>query len=163
MQNTMTHTILARVSTLTLFLLLFSPLCLARTPKSPATFEVTYKSLDDNVIEVRFSAKIEEGWHIYSINQPKYGPTSATVKVSEGKGAELVPPLSFEGKELKVYDEMFEMEVTYFENQVVFIQKVKVTDSPFLLSGYLEYGACNDVTCLPPTKVKFHLTAQAIK
>lgn len=43
------------------------------------------------------------------------------------------------------------MKVRYFENTAQFVQKLKLTGGAYQIEGYLEYGACNDENCLPPT------------
>ena len=52
-------------------------------------------------------------------------------------------------------DPIFEMEVKFFEGTAKFSQKVKLTGGDYLITGYLEFGACNDQNCLPPTSVDF--------
>ncbi|WP_303394971.1 protein-disulfide reductase DsbD family protein, partial [Phocaeicola coprocola] len=59
------------------------------------------------------------------------------------------------GKEIKQMDPIFEMEVKFFEGTAKFSQKVKLTGGDYLITGYLEFGACNDQNCLPPTSVDF--------
>lgn len=52
------------------------------------------------------------------------------------------------------------MEVKFFEGTAKFSQKVKLTGGNYLITGYLEYGACNDQNCLPPTSVDFLIKEQ---
>ena len=59
------------------------------------------------------------------------------------------------GNEHEVFDQMFEMQVRYFENTAKFVQKVKFTGGAYAIEGYLMYGACNDSNCLPPSEVSF--------
>ena len=47
------------------------------------------------------------------------------------------------------------MNVRYFEDTVQFIQKVKFTGNDYFMDGFLEFGACNDESCLPPTQIPF--------
>ena len=57
-------------------------------------------------------------------------------------------------------DPIFEMEVKFFEKTAKFTQKVKLTGGKYSVSGYLEYGACNDENCLPPTSVDFTFSGE---
>jgi len=50
---------------------------------------------------------------------------------------------------------MFGMTVRYFEQTVAFVQQVRILSTQYSLAGYLQYGACNDQSCLPPTSVEF--------
>ena len=36
-----------------------------------------------------------------------------------------------------------------------FVQKVKFTKPEYTIDAYLEFGACNDENCMPPTSVDF--------
>lgn len=45
------------------------------------------------------------------------------------------------------------MNLRYFEGSVEFVQKVKFTKPNYHIDAYLEYGACNDQNCMPPTSV----------
>ena len=45
---------------------------------------------------------------------------------------------------------------TYYEDNVTFSQKIKLTGKEYKIEGYFEYGACNDESCLPPTSVDFN-------
>ena len=64
------------------------------------------------------------------------------------------------GKEISTFDKLFEMKVRYFENTAQFVQKLKLTGGAYQLEGYLEYGACNDENCLPPTQVPFQFSGR---
>ena len=52
-------------------------------------------------------------------------------------------------------DKLFEMEVRYFENTVTFVQKIRFTKPQYDIDCYVEYGACNDQSCLPPSEAVF--------
>ena len=47
----------------------------------------------------------------------------------------------------------FGAKLRYFENNVQFVQKVKFTKPNYDIDADLEYGACNDQSCLPPSSV----------
>ena len=103
--------------------------------------------------EVVFSGSIDPGWHVYSTGLGSDGPISATFHVDKKDGVELVGKLMPRGKEIAKFDKMFEMNLRYFEGSVTFVQKVKFTKPEYTIDGYLEYGACNDESCLPPQEV----------
>ena len=137
-----------------LFTLLFSLTAMAQ--QNPVHFSVQQKQVSPTEVEVVFSAKIDQGWHVYSTNLPADGPTSATLHLDKAEGVTPVGKLTARGKELNVYDKTFEMKLRYFENSVGFVQRYKITAKTYSIKGYLEYGACNDEMCLPPTQVEFN-------
>ena len=124
--------------------------------QNPVHFSVQQKQVSPTEVEVIFTAKIDQGWHVYSTNLPADGPTSASLHVDKAEGVTPVGKLTTRGKELNVYDKTFEMKLRYFENSVGFVQRYKITAKTYSIKGYLEYGACNDEMCLPPTQVEFN-------
>ena len=68
------------------------------------------------------------------------------------EGAEPVGKLQARGSEIKKYDKLFDMELRYFEKAVTFVQKIRFTKPQYDIDCYVEYGACNDEACLPPSE-----------
>ena len=123
--------------------------------QDPVHFSVSQKKVAENIVEVVFSGKIDAGWHVYSTGLPAEGPISATITTETTDGAKADGKLGHRGKEVNQYDNMFGMNLRYFENSVTFVQKYKITGKTYHIKGYLEYGACNDEMCMPPTQVEF--------
>ena len=143
-----------------LFLLLFAVAVQAQI-QDPVKFKSELKTLAADEAEVVFTAAIDKGWHVYSTDLGDGGPISATFNVEKIFGAEVVGKLKPVGKEISTFDKLFEMKVRYFENTAQFVQKLKLTGGAYQLEGYLEYGACNDENCLPPTQVPFQFSGKA--
>ena len=118
----------------------------------PVKTSAEMKMLNDTEAELLFHMTIADGWHVYS---PKVtgGPIAATFNAEKMEGAKTKGALSFRGKEISKYDNMFQQEVQYFENSVTFVQKVQLTGGAYDIDCYVEYGACNDKMCMPPTEV----------
>lgn len=129
--------------------------------QEPVKFKSELKTLSGAEAEIVFNATVDAGWHVYSTNLGDDGPISATFNVEKISGAELVGKLTPKGKEISTFDKMFEMKVRYFEKTAQFVQKIKFTGKDYSMEGYLEYGACNDESCLPPTQVPFKFSGKA--
>ena len=129
--------------------------------KDPVKFKTELNTLSDTEAEIVFTATIDNGWHVYSTELGDGGPISATFNVDKKSGLELAGKLKPVGKEVATFDKLFEMKVRYFENTAKFIQKVKLTGGAYEIEGYLEYGACDDESCLPPTEVPFKFSGVA--
>ena len=123
--------------------------------QDPVIFTSELKKISEKEAEIVFKGQIDGGWHVYSTDLQDGGPISATFNIENIKGAELDGKLIPMGKEEEKMDPMFGMKVRYFENEAVFKQKLKLTAKTYAIEGYLEYGACNDENCLPPTAVEF--------
>ena len=129
--------------------------------KDPVKFKTELTALSDTEAEVVFTATMDKGCHVYSTDLGDGGPISATFNVDNKSGVELVGKLKPVGKEVATFDKLFEMKVRYFENTAKFVQKVKFTGGAYAIEGYLEYGACDDESCLPPTQVPFKFSGVA--
>ena len=121
----------------------------------PVHFSSSIKELSDNEAEIVFSATIDPGWHVYSTDIGDDGPVRATFNAVKMDGVKTVGTLHARTKPVEKYDEMFGMNLRFFEGRVVFVQKVKFTKPKYNIDCYLEYGACNASNCLPPTQVAF--------
>lgn len=133
--------------------LLLSTMTLAQG--NPVTFKVSRNQVSPTEIDVVFTGTIAAGWHVYSTDIGEDGPTPATLTTEKAEGAKAVGKLKAQGKEKNVMDEIFGMQVRYFENSVRFVQRYKITAPKYHIAGFLEYGACNDEMCMPPTAVEF--------
>lgn len=138
---------------LSLALLLIATFCANAQMLDPVKFTSTLKTGNTSEGEIIFSGKIEKGWHVYSTGLGSDGPVSASFNVNKLDGVKLVGKLKPVGHEISNFDQMFGMNLRYFEHSVKFVQKVKFTKPNYTINAYLEFGACNDENCMPPTTV----------
>ena len=124
--------------------------------QEPIKFKTEWKQNSDTEAEIIFNATIDKGWHVYSTELGDGGPISATFNIDKIEGVEIVGKLTPSGNEINEMDPIFGMKVRYFKDKATFTQKIKITDNNYSIKGYLEYGACNDENCLPPTSVDFN-------
>ena len=129
--------------------------------QEPVKFKSELKTLAAGEAEIVFTATIDKGWHVYSTDLGDGGPISATFNVEKISGATVVGKLQPKGKEIASYDKLFEMNVRYFESTAQFVQKLKLQGGDYKIEGFLEFGACNDENCLPPTQVEFNFSGKA--
>lgn len=130
--------------------------------QEPIKFKTEWKQNSDTEAEIVFNATIDKGWHVYSTELGEGGPISATFNIDKIEGAETVGKLTPVGNEINEMDPIFGMKVRYFKDKATFIQKIKITDGNYNIKGYLEYGACNNENCLPPTSVDFNFNGTGV-
>jgi DsbC/DsbD-like thiol-disulfide interchange protein len=121
---------------------------------TPVHWSYAAKRTGNNEAKLFLKATIDDGWHLYSVNQKDGGPVKTTFAFNAGKAYSLVGNVN-EPRPVTKYEKTFEMEVMYFEHSVVFGQKIKLKGSPVTVSGKLTYMVCNDHQCLPPESVDF--------
>jgi len=132
---------------------------------SPVKVAATIKETSATEAVITFNATISNGWHMYSTQVVEDGPTPTTINVEKISGAKLDGQLKAATTPIKHFEEMFGADVYYFEKSATYVQKVKLTGGKYEIAGYLEYGACNDRACTPPTSVdfEFHGEVEAAK
>ena len=150
----------SNVMRLLLFTLTLLLATTAGAQEMPVKFSVQQKQVSPTEVDVVFTAKIDKGWHVYSTNIPDGGPTAATMHTEKAEGAQPMGGLIKQGKEISEEDQIFGMRLSYFENAVTFIQKYKITAKTYNIKGYLEFGACNDEMCMPPSTVEFEYSGK---
>ena len=141
--------------------LLLATLSLQAQILDPVSFKTEFNKVSDDVAEIVFTAKIDPGWHIYSTDLGDGGPISASFNIDKITGAHVDGKLLPVGNEQAVYDKLFSMDVRYFEKEAKFVQRIRLEGGTYRIEGYLEYAACNDQNCLPPSEESFMFTGTA--
>ncbi len=147
-----------------IFLLLLLVFCIASSAQhvlNPVSVKTSIANVVEGEAVISFDINISPGWHVYSVEEMN-GPTQASITFETIHGAQLIGNLTPTATPQKQYEEMFSSEVFYFENNVVFQQRVKLLGGHYALSGYLTYGACNNESCTPPTDEEFSFSGDYI-
>jgi thiol:disulfide interchange protein DsbD len=125
--------------------------------QSPVSWIYSAKKIGDKTFEVRLTASIQPGWHLYSQTQPGDAiaiPTGITINknplvIMDGKVKE-------DGKLEKFRDEKLGISAHQYSNKVDFVQVVKLKgNAKTNVTGSIEYQTCDDKKCLPPKTVNF--------
>ncbi len=127
----------------------------------PVKFKTDLKMLEGENAEIVFEATIDKGWHLYSTELGQDGPTQASFNAVKMEGAETVGKLMPVGKEVSEYDNMFGMTLKFFVDKAKFVQKIRFTAPEYSIDCYLEYGACNDEMCMPPSQASLLKSGKA--
>ncbi len=108
--------------------------------------------------EVIHKATIEDKWHLYGMNIPKNGPRPTRIVYETMTNAKKDGDIVAKSKLLEVFDKSFDMKLSWYAKEAIFVQKVKFKDATQVkIQGYVEYMACDDERCLPPVQDEFSL------
>ena len=130
--------------------------------ENPVTWSFKTEAGKDGTYNLKFTAKIQPTWHLYSQHLPENGPVPTSFTFDKSTGYELVGKVKELSKAESVYDKSFEMQVSFFSHEAVFVQKIKAkTGESFKVKGSLEFMCCNDQKCLPPKKNDFEFDIPA--
>ena len=126
---------------------------------SPVKWTFSAKKKSAGVYDISMTAMVPAPWHIYSQNTPAGGPLPTKISYSTNPLVSIAGVATEDGKSKTIHDQNFGVDVIYFQNDVSFIQTVKLK-SPVKTSvrGSVEYMVCNDSKCLPPVTVPFEIT-----
>lgn len=123
--------------------------------EDPITWEFYSRKVGENEYEVVAKAKLEEGWHIYASKlESDEGPVATDLLVETQEGIELIGEPYEKGEVHKEFDPNFGMNLSFYEKEVEFIQKVKSTELP-IVKGNIYSMICNAERCLPPQQIDF--------
>ena len=116
---------------------------------SPVKWNLEQKPAGNNEIELTFKATIESGWHLYSTNLPEGGPIKTTFTfTADSLNYVVVDGITPKTTPTKEHDKIFNMDLEFFSNEALFVQKIKVlSNQSFSLKGTIEYQSCNNETC----------------
>ena len=142
--------------TLALSLVLFTIMGAFAQIEKPVTWSYAAKKVSSTEAVLYIKATIDDKWHIYSQNMQDGGPIKTSFTFSPSKDFSLIGK-TIEPKAIKKYESTFKMNVSYFENAVVFQQKIKLNKSATSVKGKVEFMVCNDKQCLPPDEVEFSI------
>jgi len=122
--------------------------------EAPVKWAYAAKKTGAKEATIYFKATIDNGWHIYGLDVKDGGPVKTSFTFAKSKDFTPVGK-PIQPTPLKKHEDVFKMDVTYFEKSVIFEQKVKLNSATATVKGQLEYMTCNDHKCLPPEDVDF--------
>lgn len=140
--------------TLILSLLFFTSLGAFAQLDEPVTWSYVAKKTSATTATVFIKASIEDGWHVYSQTVKPGGPSKTAFTFAKSKDYTLVGG-TIEPKPISKFEKVFNMNVPYFADEVVFQQKIKLNKGTTIVKGKVEFMVCNDTKCLPPNEIEF--------
>ncbi|MDH3322269.1 MAG: protein-disulfide reductase DsbD family protein [Flavobacteriaceae bacterium] len=120
----------------------------------PVKWQTSVEKISNTEFDLVVKATIDKGWHLYSQNVPEGGPIATSFSFKNVENVFELIGKTTEGEGHEAFDNVFEMDIKYFESEAVFKQRIKVlTDEEFTIDETLEFMVCDDTNCLPPTEV----------
>ncbi|MBG0860514.1 MAG: sulfite exporter TauE/SafE family protein [Bacteroidales bacterium] len=123
----------------------------------PVSWDFSYEKTGNRQYELIFTATIEEGSHIYSMDIPAGGPIPTSIRIDTLKDYTPEGPAYEVTRPEEVFDEAFGFKIKSFSKKAEFRQKVTLTASSATVTGVVNFMACNNVTCSPPKDVEFEI------
>ncbi len=144
-------------------LLSFISLTLFAQIQNPVKWTYSVENNGKEEATLVIKASIAKGWHLYSQFIGEGGPVPTSFRFDKSNNYSLVGKVDEIPKAKPIFDEIFEMQVAWFEKTATFKQKIKVTSNKdFKLNGALEFMVCDDKQCLPPEEVEFTFDVKGV-
>ncbi len=141
--------------------LLFSSSLFSQT-LDPIKWKANVEKETEDVYILSFQATLDKGWHLYSQNEAETDEIAPTpTEFSFDATAETYQLIgeTLEPKGIEKYDNIFEMNVKYFEDKVTFSQKIKLINSTLKsVKAEVFFSVCDDEKCLAPEVIEFDLS-----
>lgn len=117
--------------------------------QEPVVWVTELQKISETDFVLQFKATMLPKWHLYSQNLPEGGPLpTAFVFEGEGTAFELVGKTE-ESDTVIAYDSIFEMDLSWFEEEARFQQKIRLLQPDLaLIKGEINYQACDDKLCI---------------
>lgn len=129
--------------------------------QKPVRWKFSAKRIADKTYEIHLTARIEQPWHIYSMTTPPGGPAAAKIEFSGNPLVTITGVIREEGKLITRYEKLFGVEANYFEENVDFVQQVKIkSNGKTYVTGYIQYMVANELQSLAVTTQSFNIALQ---
>lgn len=128
---------------------------------NPVHWSFSSKKISDCEYDLIFKAKIDEPWHLYSLNKAgDEGPNPTVFTFKKSNDYELVGKVK-QGTPVKEFDKVFEMNVEYFKHEASFTQRIKLlSNQKVKIKGKYEYQSCTEEKCIFPPADNFEFELQ---
>lgn len=137
-------------------LLALLPMAAGAQMTDPVSWTSDFKAEGDTAT-LTINATIEAGWHLYGTELPEieFGPQATALTITSSNNLTPVGVLTPSREPVQQYEDTFEAEVKFWEGSITLTQKFVITGSDPSVSGTIDYQACNDQSCIPPTSYEF--------
>lgn len=126
--------------------------------QDPVKWSFSARKTGNNVYEVRLTALVDHSWHIYSQSTPDGGPAPTVISFARN------PLIALSGKPREIgkleerHEEVFGVDVRFYNDKVDFVQEIKVKGAVKTnITGTVSFMACTDEQCLPPKEIPFSI------
>lgn len=102
---------------------------------------------DELVLSIK--AEVAPSWHLYSQFINEGGPQPTRIILDHPDAYTLLGKAEERGKQTTFYDPIYEMDITWYSDEVSFHQKIKMNQPVTFIKGKVEYMICNNSVCVP--------------
>ena len=134
-------------------------ICVYVQAQTPVSWKYSATKLNEKTYEIKLTAAIQPGWHLYSQTTPDGGPLPTKINFNKNPLLNLDGVVKELGKMISKHEDVFDLVTKYYSDKVEFVQTINLkTKARTNITGTLEFMVCNDTQCLPPATLNFSVT-----
>ena len=136
-----------------IFLLLLTTSAVAQNILDPVSWDIRIEQTGEDTADVILEAMIDPGWHLYSQRQfgaEFEGPIATVITFNASDDTYSLDGETIEPDVEPIFDEVFELDVIYFEDVAEFRQSIVISDPSAAVEATVFYSVCDDEKCLQP-------------
>lgn len=140
-----------------LILVLLTSFSVLSAQEQKAHWKTDVEQLEKNLYRISVTAAIDSSWHIYDTLRTEFGPNATIIdfNIADESRAEKVGEMKISREPHKYYDDIYMMEIGYFEDSVTFSQDIRLKKKNALVNVYVEWMTCDDNNCMPLADQEF--------
>ncbi len=128
------------------------------TPQNPVHWQYSVNKTIGSIFEVHIVATVDQPWHIYSTSTPKLGPVPTKITFTKTPLFNIIGGLEEIGEPHIKHEDVFGVDVIYYENKVEFVRKIKLKSNvKMALICNIQFMACTDRECLKPDNIHLNI------
>lgn len=147
-----------------LSLLVISRLAAMAALPSHVTWTTDIESKTPSSGVIKWTAAIEDGWHIYGLEMPDIKdasmPNPTTITINPAEGLVLDGTIKASVAANTHFDDLLKLNLPWYEGKVTFTQAYTLAEgcTGVNITGTINYMSCTATACTPPAKEKFSIT-----
>ncbi|WP_350285624.1 cytochrome c biogenesis protein CcdA [uncultured Croceitalea sp.] len=121
----------------------------------PVKWATSVEKISETEYNLKTTATIDKGWHLYSQDVPDTGPVATLFTYDNSNTSFKLIGNTLEEEGHIEYTELFGdgMDVKYFSESATFTQKITIEGDIPKIEAFVEFMVCDNSRCLPPTEV----------
>ncbi|MBT8393957.1 MAG: thioredoxin family protein, partial [Bacteroidia bacterium] len=131
----------------------------------PVKWSIETEKISETEFNLIYKASIDQSWHLYSQELPEGGaiPTEFIYDSIQSTQKFKLIGKAVESESITKFDKVFEMDLTFFDNEASFTQKIELIDPDLkFIESEISFQACDDELCIFDSEiVTFNLTDSA--
>lgn len=123
----------------------------------PVKWDYALKQISQNQYELQLTADIQQGYHIYGLDQVKDGPVATSISFDHPEDVKIIKQASSDVQPVTEHDKYLNLDLAKYTGKVVFTEQIELLKPAENITGTITLQACDNEKCLAPQKEAFSI------